>query len=278
MKLTVLIENTSNDARLVPEHGLSVLVENGGNAMLFDTGDSGRFVDNAKTLGKDLGRVRAVALSHNHYDHTRGYLRFAEEFGMSHTLYLSSRFFKTCMWDGGDELGGYLIPTTGPLGAEKLSEMRADYRLIYRDIHPVEELEGAFLVNNLERLCGFERPDETNFVYEAGELKTDLYRDEQALALRTERGLCILTGCAHTGVCSIIETVRKRFPGEKIAAVLGGTHLVACDDDRIEKTAEYLKNSGIQFIGGCHCTGERGLCAFAQRGFATPGCGFTLEV
>ncbi len=278
MRITVLIENTSDDARLAAEHGLSMLAEDGGNALLFDTGDSGRFVDNARVLGRDLTRVRAVALSHNHYDHTRGYLRFVREFGAGHTLYLAANFFKVCMWDGGEELGNCLVPTTGPLDAAKLSELGVNHRLVYRDVHPVEEFPGAYLVGNLERLCSFEKPDETNFVYEAGEFKVDLYRDEQVLALKTERGLAILTGCAHTGVCSIVETVKKRFPGERVSAVIGGTHLVACDDERIGKTAEYLKNSGIQFIGGCHCTGERGLCAFGKEGFATPGCGFTLEV
>ncbi|MEG1181619.1 MAG: MBL fold metallo-hydrolase, partial [Oscillospiraceae bacterium] len=235
------------------------------------------FIDNSKVLGRDLRFVSAIALSHNHYDHTRGLLRFHEEFHQPYRLYLSSHFFKTCMWDGGLEFGESFIPTTGPLDAAKLSSMGVDYRMIYKDVFPVREFDGASLLTGIERSVDFEQPDKTNFVYEGGEFKVDLYRDEQVLCVETQHGTVILTGCAHTGIANICECVKRRLPSSPIAAVIGGTHLIACDEARIEKTAHYLSESGIAFIGVCHCTGEAGFERLAKDNITRVGCGFSAE-
>ena len=58
MKVTVLMENTAPEGcGLVPEHGLSLYIEHRGKRLLLDAGSSGRFADNACTLGVDLAAV-----------------------------------------------------------------------------------------------------------------------------------------------------------------------------------------------------------------------------
>ena len=54
MKIVTLIENTSNRQDLLPEHGLSLYIETKNHKILFDTGASGSFDNNAKKLGIDL--------------------------------------------------------------------------------------------------------------------------------------------------------------------------------------------------------------------------------
>jgi 7,8-dihydropterin-6-yl-methyl-4-(beta-D-ribofuranosyl)aminobenzene 5'-phosphate synthase len=50
MRITTLVENNAMDGRddLTPEFGLSLLIETGPTTVLFDTGASGVFVDNAR--------------------------------------------------------------------------------------------------------------------------------------------------------------------------------------------------------------------------------------
>ena len=65
LKITTLIENQPDEAgALAFEHGLSLYIEFAGKRLLFDTGQTGAFVDNARKLSVDLATLDAVVLSH----------------------------------------------------------------------------------------------------------------------------------------------------------------------------------------------------------------------
>ena len=64
---------------------------------------------------------------------------------------------------------------------------------------------------------------------------------EQALALETDKGIVLVTGCSHPGVDRLIEKAR---PFGDLHAVLGGFH----GSDRLEAL------EGIAFLAPCHCT------------------------
>ena len=70
VEITVLVEDTVHEARMRAEHGLSLYIDAGGYRILFDIGASALFLGNAKNLGIHLNDLDALALSHNHYDHT----------------------------------------------------------------------------------------------------------------------------------------------------------------------------------------------------------------
>ncbi len=82
---------------------------------------------------------------------------------------------------------------------------------------------------------------------------------EQALAVESASGLVILVGCSHPGVERFVEEAARRLPGGRVAAVVGGLHLVEGDSKRAEATARGLRELGVGRVAACHCTGRRAL-------------------
>jgi 7,8-dihydropterin-6-yl-methyl-4-(beta-D-ribofuranosyl)aminobenzene 5'-phosphate synthase len=80
MTITVLAENTvaARSSGLRQEHGLSLHIALPGMSILYDTGASGVFADNAAKLGLDLAGVDLAVVSHGHFDHGGGLARFFE--------------------------------------------------------------------------------------------------------------------------------------------------------------------------------------------------------
>ncbi len=73
IRVTTIVENHSNAVLGVPgEHGFSMKVEYKGRPLLFDTGQTGIFLDNADKMNIDLTEINDIILSHGHYDHTGG--------------------------------------------------------------------------------------------------------------------------------------------------------------------------------------------------------------
>ncbi|MFC1589879.1 MBL fold metallo-hydrolase [Candidatus Omnitrophota bacterium] len=80
---------------------------------------------------------------------------------------------------------------------------------------------------------------------------------EQALALKTGNGISVLTGCAHPGIISILEKVKREFEKDKIHLALGGFHLLDKRTDIVTAITDELKRMGIEKIGPAHCSGEK---------------------
>ena len=71
-KITTLVENAVYGRNLQAEHGLSLLIENNGYKILFDTGQSDLFIHNATLSDIEIAEVNFLILSHGHSDHTGG--------------------------------------------------------------------------------------------------------------------------------------------------------------------------------------------------------------
>lgn len=80
MKITTLIENRASvtEPGLASEWGLSLHIEFNDHSILFDTGASGAFADNAKHLSVQVDSIDLAILSHHHFDHGGGLKRFFE--------------------------------------------------------------------------------------------------------------------------------------------------------------------------------------------------------
>jgi 7,8-dihydropterin-6-yl-methyl-4-(beta-D-ribofuranosyl)aminobenzene 5'-phosphate synthase len=90
-------------------------------------------------------------------------------------------------------------------------------------------------------------------VYSTGELGSDI--KEQSLIAQDERGLIVITGCAHPGIVNVVNKVKGLFM-EDIYLLVGGFHLGGKSKDELRTIASALKKAGVRNVGPCHCTGD----------------------
>jgi 7,8-dihydropterin-6-yl-methyl-4-(beta-D-ribofuranosyl)aminobenzene 5'-phosphate synthase len=115
-------------------------------------------------------------------------------------------------------------------------------------------------------------------VYSTGEMGH--WIKEQALILRTPRGLIIITGCAHPGVVKIVEAVRAHFK-EEILLVVGGFHLSGEGRKEIQRIVARLQELGVQHVGPCHCSGDAARRLFQEAygsAFLPIGVGMEIRI
>jgi len=86
---------------------------------------------------------------------------------------------------------------------------------------------------------------------------------EVALALRTDKGLVLLTGCAHPGIVEFLVRTNEEL-GAKTAVVLGGFHLMNHTEEQVGKIISSFKENGVTACGATHCTGEKSIALFKK--------------
>ncbi len=78
---------------------------------------------------------------------------------------------------------------------------------------------------------------------------------EQSLVILTEKGLVLITGCAHPGILKIVNKAKEIFNQEVLLAI-GGFHLSRERGRDIENLVRNIRKSGVRYIGPCHCSGD----------------------
>ena len=260
MKITTLIENKlSEKGDLHNEHGLSIHIEVDNKRLLFDTGKSGKILENANALNIDLSELDYVLISHGHYDHSGGFKRLIKEISPNIELFVGDGFFNdkySLREDGDYQFAG------NPFDVDYLKDNNIPTQFVNQDI--VNLTENIMIFTNFNRKDEFENINETMFLKQDEEYIKDQFLEEISLGIKTPRGLVVIVGCSHVGVVNIVDTIIERT-GLQIYALIGGTHLVKEDDEKINKIIEYLKEKEIELIGACHCTGKQGETMLGQQ-------------
>jgi 7,8-dihydropterin-6-yl-methyl-4-(beta-D-ribofuranosyl)aminobenzene 5'-phosphate synthase len=101
---------------------------------------------------------------------------------------------------------------------------------------------------------------------EGDEFIRDHLEDDQAIAIHVkDKGLVVLTGCAHAGVVNTVNYAREISGVERVWAILGGFHLAPAKDPDIERTIDEIQKLGPAMIAPSHCTGFKPISRFATR-------------
>ena len=247
MRIVTLIENTSCQASLCCEHGLSLYIETGKHRILFDAGQTGAFADNAEKLGIDLRTVDLAVLSHGHYDHGGGLKRFLE---INHTapVYLSRNAF-----------GAYYNGTQKYIGLD--SAMMDSSRFVFVDDR-MELTEGITLHSCNDRRCAYPIESYGLNTLEDGCFLPDSFRHEQYLLVEEAGKTVCFSGCSHKGILNIAQWFQPDV-------LVGGFHFVKLDPqgsggEILEKAAKQLLEYPTVYYTG-HCTGNAQFAFLKER-------------
>lgn len=262
MKLTILCENSVGQPfGVVGEHGFACFVETGAGNLLFDTGQGMGICINADALGKDLASVRAVAISHGHYDHTGGLPQVLQRTGAV-PVYGHPEMFTARTWSDGQ--------ITRYIGMRHRRDYLESLGASFQPVrNPVEIIPGVHLTGEIPRANAFERPDANMTLHPEGDASVcpDPIADDLSLVVDAPKGLIVVLGCAHAGMINIFDHVLSTFNRDRIFAVVGGTHLGFSQPAQFEETLRAIDRYGIQKMGVSHCTGlEKAAILHAKLG------------
>lgn len=233
LKLTVLNDNVAG-RWCRAEHGLSFLIE-ADRRVLFDTSSSDLIEYNAQILNIDLQEIDTIVLSHGHDDHTGGLMLFKGQQLVCHPDAFMKRYRKS----NGTSLG---MPWTEAEIGESFD--------IQTSREPLQLSEQIYFLGEIPRITPFES-QKTAFRKADG--TDDFVMDDSGLAIITEKGLVVISGCAHSGICNMTAHAMKVTGIAKVHAVIGGFHLQN-EDETTRQTIDWLKQINVDQVIPSHCT------------------------
>ena len=245
LKLKVLVDNnTYIDQYYFGEPAVSYYIEDGDTKILFDTGYSDLYIQNARKLNVSLKDISTIVISHGHNDHTGGlaYLKKSDAFDLEQLKILAHPdTFATKMIDH--------LEIGSPVTKDELQS----FLHLELSKKPVKISPHLTYLGEIPRVHAFEN---TAPIGKCGcgvhPLEDDYLMDDTALVYQTSEGLYIITGCSHSGICNIIEHAKKVCECDTILGVIGGFHLFE-PSPRVDHTIDYFKRNQIKALYPCHC-------------------------
>ena len=223
MKIIILCENQVGEkgAKIcLAEWGFSAFIQINDINILFDTGHTDVYKHNAKKLNINLENTDFVVLSHHHWDHVGG-MQY-HNFKTKKKLIIHPEIIEK-------------IPSS------ESEKIKNDFAIIFSKKY-LEFSKNIFYLGEIPRSNKFEK----------GVYKKDKMLDDSAIAVKTKKGVIVISGCSHSGICNICEHAKK-ITGQNLHAVIGGFHLFKNDTKAINGTIEYFKKENIEFLYPMHC-------------------------
>jgi 7,8-dihydropterin-6-yl-methyl-4-(beta-D-ribofuranosyl)aminobenzene 5'-phosphate synthase len=277
MRLTVLVDNnTLIDRYFYGEPGVSYFIKDEGQRILFDVGYSDVFIKNAQKMNINLRDIDFLVISHGHLDHTWGLdplIRLYTEAMIEEinyrkpTLIAHPLTFLTKMLNGLEEVGSII-------SEEKLSR----HFQIKLSKEPVWLTEKLVFLGEIERRNDFEAKSPIGQVVKDNLEEDDYLMDDSALAYKSPRGLVIITGCSHAGICNIVEYAKEICEDDRIVDIVGGFHLLDPPEEQLQGTLKYMKELQPTEVHACHCTDLNSKIVLSRVvNLKEVGAGLTLE-
>jgi 7,8-dihydropterin-6-yl-methyl-4-(beta-D-ribofuranosyl)aminobenzene 5'-phosphate synthase len=260
MKLTILVDNTTNTQDLKAEAGFSLYIEDQSTNILFDTGCSALFMENAHKLSIDLSKAQYIVLSHGHYDHTWGLKHLLNMYQNVNTLPT-----KPILLTHPLSFNQRTRDTT-ELGCNVTEAELIDFFSIHKSKDPVWITDKLVFLGEIERKFSYEGNHTIGQIIKNGIAVADSMEDDTALAYKSSQGLVIITGCSHSGICNIVEEAKQICQDDRVLAIIGGLHLRKPPTEQLSGTIAYLQEANVKQLYACHCTDQPSRIALAQLG------------
>jgi 7,8-dihydropterin-6-yl-methyl-4-(beta-D-ribofuranosyl)aminobenzene 5'-phosphate synthase len=255
-------------ASILAEHGFSALIKTTAagktHMLLFDFGFSENgAAQNAATLGIDMTEVEAVALSHGHSDHTGGMEKLTNLIGkrdipfvVHPAAFKSPRYLKF-----GEEFKIYFPKLTREMVQQagfSVMETEKSYPM----------LDGTILfLGEIPHTTNFEKGWPLPHCLNDSEEIWDAIEDDSSVVMNLKnKGLIILSGCAHAGIINTIRHAIDITGIDQIHAVMGGFHLSGpFFEPIINRTTEELQKLNPAYVIPTHCTGRKAIMEIEKK-------------
>ncbi|MDV2685196.1 MBL fold metallo-hydrolase [Alkalihalophilus lindianensis] len=253
MELRILVDNnTLIDNYYIGEPALSIFIQEGNNRILFDTGYSDAFIKNAHKMGIDLTDLDFISFSHGHPDHTWGmadlFKLYMEAKNMKEGVVFPKIIghpitFESKLHDEAGELGSLL----------SYNKLKKSFKVLLSR-EPYWISDKLVFLGEVKRKFDYEGHEIIGKVSTDNEEYDDHILDDTALVYRAKEGLVIIVGCAHSGICNIIEYAKEVCGEDRILDIIGGFHLLNPTENQLINTCNYISEIKPTSLHASHCT------------------------
>jgi 7,8-dihydropterin-6-yl-methyl-4-(beta-D-ribofuranosyl)aminobenzene 5'-phosphate synthase len=250
------------------EHGLSLLVavSNGGkkHTILLDTGYTKVGVlHNVERLGINIDEIETIVISHGHMDHTGSLDGILEMIPGTIPLILHPGVFQYPRYTRQPDGAKNLWPRT--LIKDELAQKNVE--IVESDTPTLTAGDMVMVSGTVERITTFEKGMPNALVEIDGDVVQDPIIDDQAIVINlNEKGLVVISGCAHAGIVNTVKYAQKVTGEQSIHAILGGFHLSGPFFAKIhDETIEELKKFEPEVVMPMHCTGWQATQRFQKE-------------
>ena len=240
-------------------------------------GSYSTWIKNAQKMNINLLDIDFLVLSHGHLDHTWGLdplIRLYTEATIEEIDYRKPTLVAHPLTPLTKTLNG--LEEIGPtISQEKLSQ----HFQVKLSKEPVWLTERLVFLGEIARKNSFEAKSSIGKVVKGDlEEEDDYLMDDSALAYKSPKGLVIITGCSHAGICNIVEYAKKVCEDDRIIDIVGGFHLLNPPEEQLQGTLEYMAELQPTEVHACHCTDLNSKIALSKVvNLKEVGVGLTLE-
>ena len=144
---------------------------------------------------------------------------------------------------------------------------RAGYTIVEKQSPSLWIEDSILITGEIPRINDFEKGFPNHYSEIDGKMENDpLIKDDQSFILNIkDKGLVIITGCAHAGIINIIQYAKELSGEDRIYAIFGGMHLAGgMFEPLIPKTITELERLKPEFIIPCHCSGLKAISEISK--------------